>query len=179
MLSTSKNDEMRMSAVRGSCVPGKRRRLEQRRHVRYSFTGTIEAVEPETDTRLQGRTSDLSEGGCYADTLSPFPAGTRVKVRVTKEGRSFETLAEVVYSVAGMGMGLRFDAAEQQQLDSLKSWLTELSGGSEEEIRVTERTYPADPGADNQSILNDLVSKLVRKGAVNEAAGAGILEHSL
>ena len=178
MLGTSRN-EMKTSSVGVSCGPGERRRLERRRHARYSFTGTVEAVEPESDTRLQGRTSDLSEGGCYMDTLSPFPVGTRVKVRVTKEGQSFETQAEVAYSVVGMGMGLRFDAADPQQFGVLKSWLAELSGESTEEKRVEESNCFSDAAVDNPRVLNELVSNLVRKGALNEKATAGMLQHSL
>jgi len=178
MPSTSGN-EMKMSSAGVSCGPGKWQQLERRRHVRYSFTGAIEAVKPESDTRVQGRTTDLSAGGCYVDTLSPFPVGTRVKVRLTKEGRSFETQAEVAYSVVGMGMGLRFDATEPQQLDSLKSWLAELSGESTEKEPARERADLVDLPMNNSSILNELVSKLVRKGALNETVSAGILQQSL
>jgi hypothetical protein len=76
---------------------------ERRRHARHPFTATVEAVELKSQTRIQGRTSDLSRGGCYVDTISSFPAGSIVKMRLTKEMRSFEARAEVVYSSVGMG----------------------------------------------------------------------------
>lgn len=172
MLSTSRS-EMKMSSVRAGSGSS-----ERRRHARYSFTGTLEAVEPDSDTRLQGRTTDLSEGGCYVDTLSPFPAGTCVKACLSKEGRSFESQARVVYSVVGMGMGLRFEAMEPQQFGVLKSWLAELSGESTGEKQVEETNRFDDGAGDNSSVFNELVSKLLRKGALNETATAGILQHS-
>ena len=41
---------------------------ERRRHARYPFTATVEALEPKSQMLIQGRTSDLSRGGCYVDT---------------------------------------------------------------------------------------------------------------
>jgi PilZ domain len=133
---------------------------ERRRHVRYPFTGTLEAVEPESETKIQGRTTDLSESGCYVDTLSPFPALTRVKVRLTRGKRSFESQATIIYSVVGMGMGLRFEAVDPKQLAILRKWLGELSGESTPE---------------SGCVLNEVVSEFVRKGALNEAAAGEIL----
>src|SRR5579863_1057705 len=81
---------------------------ERRRNVRFPFTAALEAVESKSGTKVSGRTSDLSLGGCYVDTLSPFPVGTEAKIRILREKESFEANAKVVYSAIGMGMGLAF-----------------------------------------------------------------------
>jgi hypothetical protein len=52
---------------------------ERRRHTRHPFTATVEAVELKSQTRIQGRTSELSRGGGYVDTLSSLPVGSIVK----------------------------------------------------------------------------------------------------
>src|ERR1700681_4740767 len=112
------------------CVPD-----ERRRQVRYPFTAAVEVVVRETQTRIQGRTSDLSRGGCFLDTASCFPAGSTVKIRLTKDHRRFEAHAEVVYSLVGMGMGVKFTAAEIQQLGTVEKWVAELSGEAPEPAR--------------------------------------------
>ena len=69
---------------------------ERRRDVRYPFTSAVEVVVRETQTRIQGRTSDLSRGGCYLDTANSFPAGSIVMIRLTKDNCTFEADAEVL-----------------------------------------------------------------------------------
>jgi hypothetical protein len=148
---------------------------ERRRHPRYPFTGTLEAFEPESQTRIQGRTADLSEGGCYVDTLVAFPAQTRVKVRITRDKRSFESPAIVVYSVTGLGMGLRFESTDPQQLLTLRKWLDELGGEAIAEIPIEkEKNSPRD-AAGYESVLNELVGELMRKGVLAENIGKGML----
>src|SRR5260370_7980813 len=97
-------------------IGGQRNVRERRRHAPNTITGTDEAFEQASEARIPGRTSDLSEGGCYVDTMSPFPTQTRVRIRITREQRSFESQATVVYSVAGLGVGLQFEAIDAKQL---------------------------------------------------------------
>jgi PilZ domain len=149
---------------------------ERRQHPRYPFTGTLEAFELESETRMQGRTADLSEGGCYVDTMSPFPAQTRVRVRITRAQRSFESQATVVYSVAGMGMGLRFESTEPQQLVSLRKWVSELSGESSTETAPEEKEKSAGGVPARDAVLNELIIELMRKGVVAEGKGRGMLQ---
>jgi hypothetical protein len=49
-----------------------RRQGERRRDLRYPFTAAVEAVEPKSQTKLNARTSDISLGRCYVDTINPF-----------------------------------------------------------------------------------------------------------
>ena len=146
---------------------------ERRRHGRHPFTATVEAVETNTQTRINGRTSDLSRGGCYVDTISSFPAGSIVKMRLTKETHSFEAMAEVVYSMVGMGMGMKFTYAEPEQLWTLEKWVGEVS----EEI-VTEPEAPGPsqqscvqgkPGHEENEVLNELVMLLTKQGVLSDA----------
>src|SRR5580692_5347881 len=81
---------------------------ERRRNLRFPFTATVEATENIRGTKVTGRTSDLSLGGCYVDTLNPFSVGTDAKVRIQRENVTFEAQARVIFSANGMGMGLAF-----------------------------------------------------------------------
>ena len=40
---------------------------ERRRHQRYPFAAAVEALEFMSETRIQGRVSDLSRGGCFME----------------------------------------------------------------------------------------------------------------
>jgi PilZ domain len=149
---------------------------ERRRYIRYPFTGSLEAFEPTSQTRIQGRTADLSEGGCYVDTMSPFPAKTHVRMRITREKRSFESQATVVYSVAGMGMGLRFDASDPKQFATLKKWLGELSGELPVESQIDEKNAATATLACSTSVLSELISELMRKGVLDEEVGRAMFQ---
>lgn len=171
MLSTS------TSSLKSASAAPISKSSERREHTRFPFTATLDAFEPESEARLQGRTADLSRGGCYVDTLSPFPAHTRLKVRITREKRSFEAEATVAYSVAGMGMGLRFDAIDGRQLGTLGQWLNELSGESDAEPLLLGKS---DSGAEKppaNHVLNELVSELMRKGVLAEDMARRMLTH--
>ena len=153
---------------------------ERRRHARYPFTATVEAVEPKSQTRIQGRTSDLSRGGCYVDSISSFPAGSVVKMRLTKEMRSFEAQAEVVYSVVGMGMGVKFTDADPEQLWTVEKWVGELSG---ELLPEPELPQPSDQscaqeklGNEENDVLNELVMELMRQGVLSNAKCEAMLQ---
>jgi len=149
---------------------------ERRGFSRYPFTGTFEAIEPNSGTRIHGRTADLSEGGCYADTMSPLPAGTVVKVRISKGNRSFETPGTVVYAVAGMGMGLRFDSIDAQQLVNLKRWLGELRGESPVEMEADKQETSTCGDPQRNCVLNQLIGELMRKGILDDSMGKEMLQ---
>lgn len=144
---------------------------ERRRHSRYPFTATAEIVEANSQTRIQGRTSDLSRGGCYVDSPCRFPAGSVVKMRLTKEMRSFEAQAKVAYSLDGMGMGVKFTAADPKQLSTLEKWMAELSGELQPRPELPQ---PSDqscaerrPGNEEYFVLNELVTELMRQGVLS------------
>src|ERR1700689_4106534 len=81
------------------------RQAERRRDLRYPLTAPAEVFEPLSQTKLRARISDISLGGCYVDTINPFPVSTVVKIRLTKEGTTFEADASVMLSQVGLGMG--------------------------------------------------------------------------
>lgn len=98
---------------------------KERRHAtRYPFSATATIIDPQSQTRLQARCSDLSLEGCYVDTLNPFCEGSIVKVRLCREGQVFETSAIVHTSHVGMGMGLYFRETPPDHKSILLGWLT-------------------------------------------------------
>ena len=54
--------------------------------------------------------------------------GTIVELRLTKDGKSFRSMAKAVTSQVGVGMGLSFIEVEQDQFLLLEKWFAELRG---------------------------------------------------
>jgi hypothetical protein len=157
-----------------------RRESERRRHARFPVTATVEAVELQSKARITGRTSDLGLGGCYIDTISPLPLGVQLKMRITHEGKSFETKARVAVSSMGMGMGVAFIETEPDQLSIIEGWLRELSGEvhSEPDLPtiVAQQQSGTGPISSQSDALDDLVTELIRTGVLADSKGRLILK---
>ena len=130
-----------------SPVNGESPQTERRHHTRYPVSASLEAVELQSKTGFSGRISDLSMGGCYVDTITALAVGATLKIRLTLDGKFFETKARVIASSAGMGMGLMFTETEPEQLETLKVWIRQLSGEllpSEPELPEIKSEQPAE-----------------------------------
>jgi hypothetical protein len=151
---------------------------ETRAQARFAFTSAIEVCELRSQTRITGRCSDLSFGGCYVDTLSPFAVGAVVKVRMDHDKREFESAAVVAYVHVSMGMGLAFTEMKREHQKVLRSWIAELSG---EQPPQPELSAPAeepagiDANANMRLVMNELIYLLVRKKIITENEGADLL----
>lgn len=166
-------------AVPVALRPDRRMNQARRAHPRYQLTTTAEFTELESGARGSARSSDVSLGGCFVDTTSPYPAGKTVKLRLTRENRSFEAIAEIVCSMAGMGMGLKFIRIEPEKLKVLEAWIRELSGEAPPELesRHCEDVTPVQRTLKNEQcyVLDELIVLLMRKDLVPEAQGQGML----
>jgi hypothetical protein len=155
---------------------------EHRRHARFSLTAFVEALDPESNTQISGRSSDVSLGGCYVDTLNPFHEGTIIRIRLTKENVSFEANAKVVFSQIGMGMGVAFLSAEKDQFQIYQKWINQFSGDASpttppDLLDGEQGRGSSDDLHEEQSyVLNELVIALMRKGTLTEAEGKGMLK---
>jgi len=101
--------------------PGKQRAVR-----RCPFVASAEVTELSSETCIAARTSELAVGGCYIETLNPFPEGTLVQVRILRDQGVFETKAKVVYSHSNFGMGLAFNEMAPSQRLLLEDWLAEI-----------------------------------------------------
>lgn len=141
------------------------------------------AMEPVSGTVVHARTTDLSLGGCYVDTMSPFPRGTNLHLRLTNEERLFKSEAIVVVSDVDMGMGLVFAATEPDQRRELASWMAGLTGESSpptHDLEPDERALTRFCLRDEpRHVLNELIISLMRIGVLGEAEGDGMLARLL
>jgi hypothetical protein len=155
---------------------------EHRKTLRFPLTASVEATESTSGTRVMGRTSDLSLGGCYIDTLNPFPVGVIATIRITRGNESFEAQAKVVYSQMGMGMGMSFISAQPKEIRLFQRWVLEISGKEVLSADVPEQKHEVTDGnlkEESNYVLNELIIALMRKGALTEAEGKAMLKRLL
>lgn len=159
---------------KSTAATGEANRRSADRHV---FTASAEVVEVKSGARFSTRTTDLGPGGCFVDTMLPFPVGAKVRVNVQKGKTQFETGGVVVYSQTGLGMGIAFDALEPKQRQALETWLRELTGSRHG--LFLDSAHAAEGSASGRGVdhaaLVRLVQLLVGKGMLTEAEGASVL----
>ncbi len=158
--------------------PPKSESPERRAQPRFPFTAAADVYELRSQTRVNGRCSDLSLGGCYVDTLSPFPVGAVVRLRMERATRMFEAAAVVAYAHVQMGMGLAFTEIRREHQEVLGSWIAELNGAPSSIPTDSATASAPEAIGENvnlQLVLNELISLLVRRKVITENEGADLL----
>ncbi len=153
---------------------------ERRASARYPTTAAAEVIELKTAARLLGRTSDLGLGGCYVDCLNPFPPEAQVRVTLQQGNRAFQAKAAVVYSLAGMGMGMAFTDIAPDQMEVLTAWIGELSGerppSGQVRVAPAVEVVPEAPAEHNErDVLNQLISLMIKKRLLTDVEGKALL----
>jgi hypothetical protein len=73
------------------------------------------------------RVTDLSEGGCYLDTLGEANVGEILAFRVqAPTGEWLALTGEVVHETPPLGFGIRFVSLSDEQLENLRSLIAGL-----------------------------------------------------
>ena len=65
-------------------------------------------------------------------TAAPFAPRAPVKVRISHQDTTFQSISKVVYAIVGEGMGIHFENIQIGERVNLKDWLVQLS---DEELR--------------------------------------------
>lgn len=150
-----------------------------RRHAaRYQFTAAAEVIEHSTGARFSTRTTDLGPGGCFVDTLVPFPVGSNIRIALHKGQNTFETDGTVVYAQSGLGMGIAFSDLNPDEALALSDWLREVTKVREqtfEILRKAQSNAVATSKAQDRAMITRLVNLLVTKGILTEAEGSAVL----
>ncbi len=114
------------------------------------------------------------------DTMNPYAAGTAIKIRLTKDKETFEADAKVLFSHAGMGMGVAFVSAMPRQLRIFQNWLNELTGKSSAGTEEPEKSEALGAAAESTKglyfVLHELLLALIKKGVLGEAEGKALLQ---
>jgi PilZ domain-containing protein len=99
---------------------------ERHRAQRFPFVAGIQVTDVVTEKQLAAHTEDLSVFGCFVETAAPFPAGTKVRLRISHAGVNFMAQGKVAYARNDGGMGIAFTSIEPSSLPILDAWLASL-----------------------------------------------------
>jgi hypothetical protein len=100
-------------------------KIEQHRATRHPFVARVDIVDLDSEEQLIARTGNLSTFGCFIETSSPFPRGTRVRLRIVHHGTTLVAAGKVA-DTRPSGMGIRFGAIEPPHQEILENWLAQL-----------------------------------------------------
>ena len=94
--------------------------------------------EAERDEPLNCRLTDLSLGGCYLTTNSPFPRGTRVILSIKTSDLELRASGVVLVTHPEFGMGVQFFQTTSEQREHVHRMITILraSGDKSPELQV-------------------------------------------
>ena len=151
---------------------------ERRLTARYQFTASAEVVEHSTGARFSTRTTDLGPGGCFVDTLVPFPVGSNIRIALHKGKNTFETDASVVYAQSGLGMGIAFNDLNTAEAAALRDWLGVVTKEREDAYEILRTAQPLSgpaPQGLERTMITRLVRLLVTRGMLTESEASAVL----
>jgi c-di-GMP-binding flagellar brake protein YcgR len=97
-------------------------RNDRREHVRVKVSVSVEIQADAGGRRIRGDTADLSLGGCYIETVFPFPIGTDLALQLSIE-TTVLIAATVVTCDPQVGNGIKFIRMLQEDREALKAFL--------------------------------------------------------
>jgi len=99
---------------------------ERREHPRFKVSVPVEIYPEGSETPGRCATSDLSLGGCYVESIFPFPIGTHLELRLQLDD-TLLILATAVTCDPQFGNGLRFDKMLPEDLEQLEVFLNSVA----------------------------------------------------
>ena len=104
---------------------GEAKMSERRREDRFEVC--LEAVWEGKSGNYGARVTDLSEGGCYVDTLGDAHVGEILSFKLQMPtGEWLALTGEVAHETPPLGFGLRFVYLSEEQLEKLRSIIPQL-----------------------------------------------------
>lgn len=100
---------------------------ERRVAARYKCSGGARIVDQQTNATTWGTVSDVSSTGCYIDTATPLPPGSKVNITLTVAGLEVRSPAQVRVCHPSIGMGLSYLQIAPEERSNLDQVLSKLS----------------------------------------------------
>jgi len=130
-----------------------------------------EALPEEPDPVCQCKLTDLSLGGCYVETQSPFPQSSAVDLCLRAAEMEIHTEGLVRVMHPSHGMGLEFPARTEEQRKRVGDFIDFLTSrpGAMPELESSPRALHAsaeelNPASGAGNDLDDPLLELLRKG---------------
>jgi CheY-like chemotaxis protein len=129
-----------------------------------------EMVPEDADPVAQCKLTDLSLGGCYVDTTSPFPEQALVDLGLKAADMEIHIEGVVRVMHPGTGMGVEFPSRTEAQREAVTNFIQFLTGrpGTTPELFVSPQSSSADEAQFHSDIpeedrLEDPLLELLRK----------------
>ena len=137
-----------------------------------------DALPEEPDAASPCKLTDLSLGGCYVQTESPFPQSSAVDLCLRTAGMEIHTEGLVRVMHPGRGMGIEFPARTEEQRKNVGEFIEFLTGqpGATPQLETSPRSLVANAVDLNQTgsaatDADDPLLELLRAGnALDEEA---------
>ena len=97
-------------------------RAERRSSQRVKVSVPVELCIAGNDVPLRGTTSDISESGCYIESIFPFPIGTILEMSLQING-TILALGTVVTCDPQVGNGIKFTKMLPEDQNELHAYL--------------------------------------------------------
>ena len=112
-----------------------------------------DALPEEPDAASPCKLTDLSLGGCYVQTESPFPQSSAVDLCLRTAGMEIHTEGLVRVMHPGRGMGIEFPARTEEQRKSVGEFIEFLTGqpGATPQLETSPRSLVANAVDLNQT----------------------------
>jgi DNA-binding response OmpR family regulator len=136
--------------------------------------------EADEDDPINCRLTDLSLGGCYLSTNSPFPRGTRVILSIKIADVEMHAGGVVLVTHPEAGMGVQFLQSTNEQRDQVHAMITALrkNGDKSPELQVEADGLETQSPADNLGKFQVFASH-VSAGEVTDITGGSTTGDSL
>lgn len=101
---------------------------ERRENPRRRCNLSVELHPDSQETRVWGRVSDISLGGCFVEMPSPFKEGIKVRLALWIQDRKVWSLGKVAAARLGSGIGIEFLEMKDEDREQLKQYVNSLPG---------------------------------------------------
>jgi hypothetical protein len=120
---------------------------DRRRYARSKAHVPVELHTQNVEAPIRVNTADLSLGGCYIETMFPFPVGTQLEMKLQIGGAALLILATVVTCDPQFGNGIAFTKILPEDFEELGVYLKnvekEQAGGTQEKQPAQTTEEPA------------------------------------
>jgi CheY-like chemotaxis protein len=131
------------------------------------------SLPEESDVVSQCKLTDLSLGGCYVETQSPFPQSSAVDLCLRAAGLEIHAEGLVRVMHPAHGMGIEFPARTEEQRKNVADFIEFLTGqpGATPQLEISPRALVANavdlsPAKDEENSAEDPLLELLRAGNV-------------
>src|SRR5271169_5695117 len=105
-------------------------RSERRARPRIKVKVPVELFAPDSDIPLRAATSDLSEIGCYIETMFPFPIGTIFEMSLQIDG-TLLAVGTVITCDPQVGNGIEFTRMLPEDREELRAFVSAAQEAAE------------------------------------------------